>query len=90
MFGLEPAVYAACGGRRRNSRDPGDGHGGIVNLTSVGANGPGFITAYPCGPVPATSNLNMTRVAASGGQRRPGRAFRNRANCASWPQPQPT
>ncbi len=31
-----------------------------VNLTAVGASGPGFITAYPCGPVPATSNLNMT------------------------------
>jgi hypothetical protein len=31
----------------------------VVNLTAVGADGPGFVTAFPCGgAVPPTSSLN--------------------------------
>jgi hypothetical protein len=38
---------------------PADAKAVVVNLTAVDANGPGFLTAYPCGgSVPATSSLN--------------------------------
>jgi hypothetical protein len=31
-----------------------------LNLTIVGPTGPGFLTAFPCGPVPLASNVNFT------------------------------
>lgn len=38
-----------------------------VNLTSVGASGPGFVAAYPCNStVPATSSLNFSEDGAIG------------------------
>jgi hypothetical protein len=30
-----------------------------VNLTAAGATAPGFVTVWDCGPIPATSNLNV-------------------------------
>ena len=35
-----------------------------LNLTVVGPAAPGFATAFPCGPVPATSNLNFPTARA--------------------------
>ncbi len=39
-----------------------------INLTATGANGSGFLTAYPCGTLPGTSNVNIlpARAAANG------------------------
>ncbi len=38
---------------------PTDARAVVVNLTAVGADGPGFVTAFPCGgAVPPTSTLN--------------------------------
>jgi hypothetical protein len=31
-----------------------------VNITAAGADGSGFVTAYPCGPLPNVSNLNFS------------------------------
>ncbi len=30
----------------------------LLNVTAVGPNGPGYLTAYPCGPLPTVSTLN--------------------------------
>jgi hypothetical protein len=38
---------------------PADARAVALNITSVAALGAGYLTAYPCGPVPATSNLNF-------------------------------
>jgi hypothetical protein len=38
---------------------PADARAVALNVTSVAAAGAGYLTAYPCGPVPATSNLNF-------------------------------
>ncbi len=38
---------------------PGSGVGAVaLNVTAVDATGPGFLTVYPCGPLPTTSNVN--------------------------------
>jgi hypothetical protein len=38
---------------------PGNTESALLNVTAVGPAGPGFLTVYPCGPRPATSNLNF-------------------------------
>jgi hypothetical protein len=39
---------------------PGSGVAAVaMNLTSTGATSPGYVTAFPCGDVPWTSNLNV-------------------------------
>lgn len=40
---------------------PADTAAVMVNLTVTRANAPGFLTAYPCGDVPPTSNVNFRR-----------------------------
>jgi hypothetical protein len=37
---------------------PGATEGVILNVTAVDPDIGGFLTVYPCGPQPATSNLN--------------------------------
>jgi hypothetical protein len=39
---------------------PGDAKSVSVNLTAAGADGSGFVTAFPCGAVPEVSNLNFS------------------------------
>ena len=37
---------------------PGEATSVLLNLTAVGSDVPGFLTAYPCGDVPTVSNVN--------------------------------
>jgi hypothetical protein len=39
---------------------PGSARAASVNITSVGAGAPSFVTAYPCGARPLASNVNIT------------------------------
>ena len=40
----------------------------VANITTLGADGAGFVVAYACGgPVPPTSSLNFSSAAATGG-----------------------
>jgi hypothetical protein len=44
-----------------NAGIPGSGVGSVVlNVTAVDPTADGFVTVYPCGTRPATSNLNYT------------------------------
>lgn len=52
---------------QRSPGMPADVAAAVVNLTAVGADGPGFMTAFPCGvAVPGTSSVNFPAGGAAG------------------------
>jgi len=44
---------------------PDDADAVALNLTGTEASAPGFVTAWPCGPMPTTSNLNLVAGATA-------------------------
>ena len=44
---------------------PGDATAVALNLTATGADGTGYVTAWPCGPRPVASSVNLARGATA-------------------------